>query len=196
MYCIRCLVWRPDDTETHHCATCQRCVRDFDHHCGVFGRCIAGGPTKENNTPSGNMPFFIAIIACAQLGMWTAAIAGGWAIVEKWGWLVLGIALVSSCCGFMLLGPFMLCCTWPYTHDGRRQCRESCGRDAGGADDEAAGSSLAAHRETSSLDVEGGPIAITQVQPTVPPVTEQGEAVGDGAVGEEAADPLAGPDAP
>ena len=27
VFCCRCLVWRPDDSDVHHCATCQRCVK-------------------------------------------------------------------------------------------------------------------------------------------------------------------------
>ena len=41
VYCIRCLIWRPDDSEVHHCATCQRCVKEFDHHCGVRAGSLA-----------------------------------------------------------------------------------------------------------------------------------------------------------
>ena len=66
VFCIRCLVWRPDDSEVHHCATCQRCVTHFDHHCGVFGRCIAGHGLFQ-----GNMIYFNVIILMAVAGFIT-----------------------------------------------------------------------------------------------------------------------------
>ena len=62
VFCIRCLVWRPEDSDVHHCGTCQRCVEHFDHHCGVFGRCIAGDGC------GGNMGYFKTLILMGVLG--------------------------------------------------------------------------------------------------------------------------------
>ncbi|CAK0870346.1 unnamed protein product [Prorocentrum cordatum] len=64
-YCVRCLVWRPNAADVHHCRTCGRCVVGFDHHCGVLGRCIVRR----------NMPCFSTLVVMLFAGPVTAMVA-------------------------------------------------------------------------------------------------------------------------
>ena len=46
-FCETCKIWKPP--RASHCATCDNCIKDFDHHCGTLNVCI-GARTIWNFT--------------------------------------------------------------------------------------------------------------------------------------------------
>lgn len=125
LYCTKCLVWRKPGVPNYHCPICQRCCANHDHHCNVFGRCIAGNPKfwkpKSNR---GNLMYFYGILT-----------SGGWAFLTVFSAFLyassvryrpeyaipicIGIVLLISCC-CVGTGPISVVC-WPC----HRICRKA-----------------------------------------------------------------------
>ena len=63
--CKVCGVQRP--AGAHHCRTCDICTVDFDHHCGVLGRCIAEGNRKA----------FIGLLATGAISLLSVGYVSG-----------------------------------------------------------------------------------------------------------------------
>jgi len=123
IYCTKCLLWRSTKkgVSNFHCAICQRCCAYHDHHCNVFGRCIAGNPRfwekgSGNSSGSGNLLYFYGILLVGALVFFTIFSALLYAFSMRYetkyavpiGLLVM---LLASCCCFDN-GPIQIIC-WP-----------------------------------------------------------------------------------
>ena len=40
-YCNKCKIFVEKFNNSYHCKSCNVCVFNFDHHCGIFGKCIS-----------------------------------------------------------------------------------------------------------------------------------------------------------
>ncbi|VDO32084.1 unnamed protein product [Heligmosomoides polygyrus] len=76
-YCFTCWVDKPQGAK--HCSVCDRCVKDFDHHCPWLHQCIT----------IRNLRLFMVFVACVSIS--AAIYTGGcvlFFVAEHHSWLM------------------------------------------------------------------------------------------------------------
>mmetsp|Transcript_12842 Transcript_12842/g.26581 ORF Transcript_12842/g.26581 Transcript_12842/m.26581 type:complete len:376 (-) Transcript_12842:464-1591(-) len=115
IYCTKCLLWRKPGVTHFHCAICQRCCAYHDHHCNVFGKCIAGN-MKFWEGSAGNRTYFYGLLVSGAFGFFTVFASFLYAACIRYRpayALPIGVAVmltISCCC--LGNGPFNIV-LWP-----------------------------------------------------------------------------------
>lgn len=59
--CTKCQTYRPNDT--HHCSTCNRCIKKMDHHCPWINNCVG----ERNQKYFLQFLFYVGILCVVTL---------------------------------------------------------------------------------------------------------------------------------
>jgi len=73
-WCSKCLV--PTGRNQVHCGVCNVCIKDYDHHCVFFGKCIGRGNIKSFRVVIA-MAVFSTVYAGAMYGWYAMAAEPG-----------------------------------------------------------------------------------------------------------------------
>ena len=127
--CRTCRIERP--VRSGHCYTCDTCVREFDHHCGVLGSCV-GERTFRFFTLYMYVTFFLALYV-GGFSIFMMSYYYCWDVMQETSadrWRLaaaIGCSIAAFCGGCAVVGPLgmytNLACNGKTQKDlyGRRQ---------------------------------------------------------------------------
>jgi len=103
-YCYRCNTYRPPSAG--HCGICDCCIKDWDHHCPVFGGCVG----YKNKCWFFCMTFSIPVFWVFMLGLSGITVITDSRADSNWyGNLTLCLS-IAAFLGVLIVPPILSCC--------------------------------------------------------------------------------------